>query len=205
MLNKNFITLYKLVVAGVVLGAIVTQLSFGLNNIGSFDVTNFFSFFTIESNILAVLAFLVSSYFVFRGKVSRNLDMFRGATTAYMVITGIVYVLLLAGLEETLQTPIPWVNFVLHYAFPVIALADWFIDRPTFTITLKQGLVWLIFPIAYAAYSLIRGAIIGWYPYPFLNPIIEGGYVKVIIICGLIAVGAYGLTAALTAVRPRKY
>jgi len=141
---------------------------------------------------------------VLRGKVSQNLDMWRGASTLYMVITGIVYALLLSGLEESLQTPIPWVNFVLHYAFPVIVLLDWFIDRPAYKITLKQGLVWLIFPIAYAIYSLIRGAMTGWYPYPFLNPVIEGGYLKIVVVSIFIAIGAYGLTAALTAVPIQK-
>ena len=204
MLNKGFIAGYKVVAAGVVLAAIFTQLSFGLNNIGGFNATNFFSFFTIESNTLASIVFLFSAYFILRGKVSHGLDMWRGASTLYMVITGIVYVLLLSGLEESLQTPIPWVNFVLHYAFPVVVLLDWFIDRPAYKITLKQGLVWLIFPIAYAIYSLIRGVMNGWYPYPFLNPVIEGGYIKVAVTSLLIAVGAYGLTVALTAVPTKK-
>lgn len=195
---------YKVVISLIVLAAIATQFSYSSTNVGGFNATNFFSFFTIESNILAMVIFLFSAYFTLRGKVSHNLDIFRGASTLYMIITGIVYALLLSGLEESLQTSVPWVNFVLHYAFPVVVLLDWFIDRPVFKITLKQGLIWLIFPIAYATYSLIRGAMTGWYPYPFLNPIIEGGYIKVAITSLLIAVGAYGLTVALTAVPIKK-
>lgn len=203
-MSKYFIVLYKVVAAAIVLTAIITQLSFGRSNIGGFNISNFFSFFTIESNVLASIVFLFSAYFTLSGKVSHHLDAWRGASTLYMVITGIVYALLLSGLEESLQTPIPWVNFVLHYAFPVVVLLDWFIDRPVFKITLKQGLVWLIFPVAYAIYSLVRGAMIGWYPYPFLNPVTEGGYAKVAIVSLLIAIGAYGLTAALTAVPIKK-
>lgn len=205
MLNKYFVASYKIIVAAVVLVAVITQLQFGLDNIGGFQVANFLSFFTIESNILGAIMFLISALFALRGKVhSHNLDILRGATTLYMVITGIVYVLLLSGLEESLQTPIPWVNFVLHYAFPVVAFLDWLVDRPVFKITLKQGLIWLIFPIAYAIYSLIRGAIVGWYPYPFLNPVIEGGYGKVAVVSALIAIGAYALTVALTATPIKK-
>lgn len=204
MLSKNFAAAYKAIIAAVVIAAVVTQFSFSSINVGGFSASNFFSFFTIESNILAVIMFLISAYFTLRGKVSHNLDIWRGASTLYMIITGIVYVLLLSGLEESLQTSIPWVNFVLHYAFPVAVLLDWFIDRPVFKITLKQGLLWLTFPIAYAVYSLIRGAITSWYPYPFLNPIIEGGYVKIAIVSCMIAIGAYGITLMLTAVPTKK-
>jgi hypothetical protein len=27
----------------------------------------------------------------------------------------------------------------------------------------------LVFPVAYAIYSLVRGGLTGWYPYPFLD------------------------------------
>ena len=33
-----------------------------------------------------------------------------------------------------------------------------------------------IFPACYLAYVLIRGSMVGWYPYPFLNPVNVGGY-----------------------------
>ena len=33
-----------------------------------------------------------------------------------------------------------------------------------------------MFPLLYLVYVLIRGSIIGWYPYPFLNPAQAGGY-----------------------------
>jgi len=31
-------------------------------------------------------------------------------------------------------------------------------------------LIFLVYPVAYGAYSLIRGPIVDWYPYPFLDP-----------------------------------
>ena len=33
-----------------------------------------------------------------------------------------------------------------------------------------QLLLLLIFPAAYLIYTMVRGSILGWYPYPFLNP-----------------------------------
>ena len=40
---------------------------------------------------------------------------------------------------------------------------------------------WLIFPIVYVVYSLVRGPIADWYPYPFLDPNLDGGAGKVAI------------------------
>jgi len=34
----------------------------------------------------------------------------------------------------------------------------------------------MVFPLAYLVYSLVRGPIVGWYPYPFLDPGKVGGY-----------------------------
>ena len=43
-------------------------------------------------------------------------------------------------------------------------------------------------PAAYLVYSLIRGPIVDWYPYPFLNPDEVGGY-------GGVAAYAVGIAA----------
>ena len=34
--------------------------------------------------------------------------------------------------------------------------------------------MWLVFPLGYTAYTLARGPVVDWYPYPFLDPRIEG-------------------------------
>ena len=47
-------------------------------------------------------------------------------------------------------------------------------------LSLRQGLVFLAYPIAYLAYCLIRGPIVDWYPYPFLDPRTNGyGFVAI--------------------------
>ncbi len=42
-------------------------------------------------------------------------------------------------------------------------------------ITIQVVATWLIFPLVYVIYSLIRGPYVDWYPYPFLDPR-AGGY-----------------------------
>ncbi len=80
---------------------------------------------------------------------------------------------------------------------------DWLIDPPRMRVTRRKALRWLIFPVVYFGYTLIRGAITGWYPYPFLN-VAAKGYGQVLadgvgILIGMIAVGSATLLAGKAA------
>ncbi|EOQ05351.1 Pr6Pr family membrane protein, partial [Bacillus cereus] len=87
-----------------------------------FNPVNFFSFFTIESNILVAFILLLSSVGIATFGRSEEFGILRGAVTVYILTTGLIYFLLLRGLEESLQTVIPWVNVVLHYIMPIAML-----------------------------------------------------------------------------------
>ena len=113
------------------------------------------------------------------------LSQLRGAATLYMGITGMIFSLLLSGAD--VQTPIPWVNSVLHYIFPLFIVIDWLVDRSVRPLAFRQGLVFLVYPVAYGAYCLIRGPIVDWYPYPFLDPRVHG-YLYVVIMMVFVAV-----------------
>jgi hypothetical protein len=103
-----------------------------------------------------------------------------------MAVVGIVFTLLLRN--EDLGALQPWVNFVLHDLMPCAVVLDWLLDPPSTRLGIRDRVQFLVFPAAYLAYSLIRGAQTGWYPYPFLNPTHVGGY-------GGVAVYAIGITA----------
>jgi hypothetical protein len=129
-----------------------------------FDPANFFGYFTILSNIFAALVLLYAA--LKRNAPSHRLDVLRGAATVCMVLVGIVFSLLLATLESDV---VPWVNAVVHYVMPIVLAADWLIDPPRRRLSMRDGFWWLAFPLAYLIYTLIRGAIVHWYPYPFLD------------------------------------
>ena len=134
----------------------------------SFQQANFFSFFTIQSNILAVAA-LFLLVLVPRSRRTALVDGARSAAVLYMAITGVVFALLLSGLQEDLQTTIPWVDFVVHKLMPVVLVADWLIDPPRHRLPRWTVLAWLAYPLAWFAYTLARGADVDWYPYPFVD------------------------------------
>ncbi len=187
---------YRMLFALLGLSAIVTEIA-TLSDRGTFMPANFFSYFTIESNVIAVLVFVLSAVALANGTQNRLVVMLRGASTLNMIVVGVVFSLLLSGLDVDL-TAVPWDNTVLHYIMPSIVALDWIIDAPKrMRITFRQGVTWMLFPSLYVLYSLVRGAMVGWYPYPFLNPI-TNGYTGVAVTIIAIAVGGLGLVWAIT-------
>jgi hypothetical protein len=91
----------------------------------------------------------------------------------YLTVTFVVVILLLQNVDVGLQ--LPWVDVVLHKVFPVAVVADYVLVPPERRFSMTDGLRWLIYPLLWLAYTLARGAVVGWYPYPFLDPA-NGGY-----------------------------
>lgn len=175
--------------------AIAAQFSYGLlhNNL---IPANFFSFFTIQSNILAAVVLTLGVFLPYRQQ-PRWFSYLRGVATLCIITTGIIYATLLSGLEQSLNTTLPWVNVALHYLSPLIVFAWWIALPPRHNFSFRHNLLWLIVPLIYVVYSLVRGALVQWYPYPFLNPQ-DGGYGKVAVMCVIIFVVLVGIVSALT-------
>jgi hypothetical protein len=135
------------------------------------------SFFTIQSNILAgVVAFQLARNPDRDGSRWRvlRLDALLGIT-----VTGIVYATVLARIHEPKGWEQVTTNALFHYVTPVAAVIGWiaFGPRPRITrTTLAAALCW---PAAWFAYTLGRGAVDSWYPYPFVD-VVTHGYGRVI-------------------------
>lgn len=176
-----------------VLVAIVAQ-ALALSNANNFDPTRFFAFFTIQSNLIGVAAFVWLLSTGSRRPRSRALELLRGAAVVYLIVTFFVVIFLLSGADVQLQ--LVWVDIVLHKVFPIIVLLDWIVDPPTTRLTARDALVWLAYPLVWTGLTMIRGAVDGWYPYPFLNPA-NGGYGQVAVTIVAVMIG-FALIAGIT-------
>jgi len=140
-----------------------------------FDVVNFFSFFTNLSNLFAAAVFIFSARRrSARTDASKSTDQLRAVSVVNMTVVGIVFAILLR--DTDLGSLLPWVNVVLHYVMPCVVVLHWLLLPPRRKLGPRQLLLCQIFPAFYLAYVLVRGSMIGWYPYPFLNPANVGGY-----------------------------
>lgn len=164
-------------------GAIVVQLV-DLSNRGTLNPANYFSYFTIQSNLIGVVVFLIGAA-QWRSAGSTGFDLIRGGAVIYLTVTLVMFAVLPSGTD--VDTAIPWVNTVVHEVFPVAVIVDWLLDPPGMRLTARRSLIWLVYPLAWTVYTLVRGGVVGWYPYPFLYPA-NGGYVTVAAYVGAILV-----------------
>lgn len=142
-----------------------------LRNIGepAFSAANYFSYFTVLSNVIGVLVLLVGGLADPR---STRWQLLRGAATLYMVITGIIYAVLLSNIDVTLNDK--WINDTMHRYLPLVLLLDWVLTPPRMRIGDTLAVSWLWFPLVYGVYTLVRGPFVDWYPYPFIDPRQQG-------------------------------
>ena len=191
---------------GLLILAAISFMIWTLIDEGTFNPLNFFTFFTILSNLLAMTILLEGGRRQLAGEPPLS-DLWRGAAVVYMTVTYIVFAVLLRDLQEQLQTHVAWVDSVLHRVAPIVLMVDWLIEPPHQPIPFRRALVWLGFPLAWTAFTLIRGAIDGRYPYPFLDPA-NGGYGVVALYCVAIFVLFLGVTWVVatvgTALRERR-
>jgi hypothetical protein len=169
-----------------------------LAQLGVLNVVNFFSYFTNLSNIVAAIVFIIGAIVLLqRREPTPTQDLIRGASVVAMVIVFVVYGVLLRDID--LGKLLPWVNIVIHYIFPLVVLADWLYQPPKSTLSFARIGFWLIYPLLYLIYTLVRGAITGFYPYPFLDPSEAGGYGGVALYCLAIFVAFLIVGAGLIA------
>jgi hypothetical protein len=200
--TRGWVRGYRLLFALLTLGAIAYQF-WWLSRGPNFRPGNFFSFFTIQSNLFATAVLLWGALGDADKHATALADRIRGAAALYLSITGVVYSVLLAGYQEELRTTIPWVDTVAHRITPLVMVADWLIDPPRGPIALRDALVWLAYPLVYVVYSLIRGPIVDWYLYPFLDPRQSGRYPVVAAYCVGIALVALLFAWAVAAIGKR--
>lgn len=130
---------------------------------------NFFSYFTIQTNMLVFLG-LVFSVAAPRSRPGQwaQCPPVRSALLSYVVMTSIIYALVL----QTAWRPTGWQargDQILHYAVPVLYTIDWLFWVRRGELLWRHALGWLLFPAAYAVYTLIHGYFSGFYPYPFID------------------------------------
>jgi hypothetical protein len=147
---------------------------------------NYLSYFTIQSNVIGAAVFLVGAARL-RSAASPGWDLVRGASVLNLTVTFVVFAVLLSGTD--VDVAIPWVNDVVHGVFPLAVMADWLIDPPGSRISFSRSLRWLAYPLAWLGYTMVRGPIAGWYPYPFLDPATAGYGHVALYVAGILVFG----------------
>nr|WP_294776957.1 Pr6Pr family membrane protein [uncultured Flavobacterium sp.] len=203
---------HKIVFLGAAIGwfAIIVQFVIMMQNrVESLTETTirFFSYFTILTNGLVALYFSVLWYKKPLTLFSRfEKPGFLTATTLYIATVGIVYQLLLRHIwEPTAMQKI--VDELLHSVIPIYVFIFWIFFENKKAVAWKSIPSWLLYPLFYLVYILLRGQLSGYYPYPFLD-VAQLGWEKVLRFCGLLfgafTIGAFVLVALGKFINPNK-
>jgi hypothetical protein len=150
-------------------GALVLQMFLMLGNMSAEGfsppaiVWRYLGYFTILTNIFVVLiwarAVLVPA---------REAPRLETAGVVSIAMTGIIYYLLLASRWH--PQGLQWLANFTHHAFVPILFVLFWLARSRGALKWSDAPLFVIWPLAYCAYALTRGAFDGWYAYYFLDP-----------------------------------
>lgn len=137
-------------------------------------IIRYFSYFTILTNLLVAVCcttLLLSPASRWGGFFSKQQTL--AAITVYIIIVGLIYNTILRFLwsPKGLQAV---VDELLHAVIPVLALILWLLYAGKNKLQWKDILPWLIYPLLYITYILLRGSVSGFYPYPFIDQKVLG-------------------------------
>ncbi|WP_397451632.1 Pr6Pr family membrane protein [Pseudomonas sp. NA-150] len=132
-------------------------------------LVRYFSFFTMLTNTLVATALTCA----LSGRDSRGHRLFRAPAivsgiTVSILLVGIAYSLLLRHLWR--PDGLQWLaDELLHDVVPVLFALYWWLYVPKGLLRLKHVLLWILYPVVYFAYILLRGNLIGDYLYYFID------------------------------------
>jgi len=164
--------LQALIIAGLAAASLVAQWLYLMEfrGTGPFEtVLRMARFFTTLTALLVVVAFIAVGLSKKRGLGAPTL----AALTLSVVMTGAVYHVLLAEFWNPTGLGIA-ADLGLHTAVPLAALFWWLFHAP------KTSLIWAdlpafaLWPAVYMAYALGLATRDGMYPYPFMDPGLNG-------------------------------
>ncbi len=118
-------------------------------------------YFTVLTNLLVGASMLAVAW-----RWSMPARVAAGLLIA-IVMVGLMYHLVLAALWQP-QGLAWWADQGLHTFVP-LAFAGWWLAFADKQIGWRDLPLWLIWPLGYGVYAIIRGAMTGFWPYPFVN------------------------------------
>lgn len=162
-------------VLGLAVGAAALVLQFGLtiplrlaNGHDLLDaLLFFFTFFTILTNLMLVLIYL-SALTGWRWLGWWRTPVVRAMMVASITLVMGFYHLVLAGL----WAPEGWfrvADVTLHYVTPLLYIVWWLLFQPRGKLRFGDIGWMLLPPTLWLVWAMVRGAIVGEYPYPILD------------------------------------
>lgn len=178
---RRFFAVARVILGLIVLVSVVYQITDRLTH-NVFRPGEYFAFFTIQTALMDVVVLGVGAWLAWTTpRDTKVFTIVRVCIVAFAVVTCVVYNLLLRDVPSDPGYVWPvWPNEVLHVWAPILLVLDWLFAPGRFRIRVRAALWVLVYPLAWVSFSLVRGVLTGWWPYPFLNPTNPAGWAGVV-------------------------
>jgi len=170
----------------------------------------FFGYFTILTNLLVCAAFtvpLLAPRSAAAGVLTEPVAV--AGIAASILFVSLAYHVLLRGLWDPHGVHL-LADDLLHYVTPALFLIYWFRYGRTGVLRWRHPLAWALYPTVYFVYVLVRGELIGSYPYGFIDVNSIGypktlrnavGLLLVFVILGAVIVGVERIARRFCGIR----
>ena len=150
----------------------------------------YISYFTILTNLL--VAITTTTLALRQDRYPTWWKVLRLNAIVGITVTGLVHWFLLRPLLDL--DGADWLaDKLLHVVVPLLAVVGWVAFGPRGKAERRLLLASLAYPVGWLVYTLVRGAVTGWYPYPFLDVGLHG-YAGALAACAGVAVLFVALT-----------
>lgn len=159
---------------------------------------NYFSYFTVLTNTLVAIV-LTSAASHSPSSLARFFRRpgVRAGVAVSIVVVGVSYSALLRNVWD--PQGFQWlINELLHDVMPLVFALWWWLCPERGHLRVSHAALWMLYPLVYFAYAMLRGQVIGVYQYPFIN-VDRLGYAQVLINSAVILAGFVGLSLAVIA------
>jgi hypothetical protein len=146
-------------------------------------VANVFAFFTIQSNLLVMLT--TGALALGRPVEQTAWRVLRLTALVAITLTFVVFHAVLRELQD-LTGDAAFADFLLHTASPLLCVSGWLLFGPRGRTSPRIATLTLVYLLAWGCFTLVRGEIVGWYPYPFMDVGVHG-YARVAVNLVLVA------------------
>lgn len=183
-------------------------------------MANYFSLFTIVTTLLSVATLAVAANWSERHPGSSpeplGIALSLAVVSGPLFLLGIVYNVLLRGLPSAIALGDSagialldrYAAEVLHVVMPIYFLLDLLLAPRRRALPWWTLAVIVSYPVGWITYTMVRGERVGnpdgttpwWYPYPFLDPHIAGGYNAPLLYIGVMTTVLIGIGAMIIAV-----
>ncbi|MFM5904956.1 MAG: Pr6Pr family membrane protein [Micrococcales bacterium] len=178
MLTKS-ISLFRWAVAAAFLVSIIWQITDRVAH-GLFRPTEYFAYFSIITAEACVVTLAVSGWFAWSGRAeTKLLSIVRLTSAACIAVVSMAYNVLLRGTANDVRDGnYAWPvmpNEIIHVWGPIFVVIDWLLIQYGPKLRLRAAFWVAVYPLAWLAFSVVRGLATNWWPYWFINPNDEGG------------------------------